>query len=92
MLQWEHRESIGEVEMALRYKMTRLPPDVYDALLKKKQRIEERIEKIHNKKVNVKLVDVQRYFIKQNRFEWDENILPFFLKKKSKKRFEGEII
>jgi len=78
--------------MVLKYKSARIPADLYEAMLIKKRKIEQRIKEVHHKEVNIKLVDVQRYFIKQPRFEWDDKILPFFLKQGAKKKFNGEII
>lgn len=70
----------------VKYKMTRVPLDVWEAWFGKKKKIEERIQVKTKKKINVPLSDVLRFYGKQERFEWDDIVVPYFTRKRKRGR------
>jgi len=74
-----------------RYRIWRFPLDAYEKWITKKKKIEERIKTNTGKVVSIPLTEVLRFYGQQQRFEWDDNVLPYFLKQK-RKRGGGMII
>jgi hypothetical protein len=75
-----------------KYRMMRMPIDVWEKWMGKKQKITERIKISTNKDVRVPMTEVLRFYGNQQRFEWDDNILPYFLKKKKRRSVAGGVI
>lgn len=76
-----------------KYKSFRFPRDAYDQWFGKKKKIEERIKLKTRKEVNVPLTDVLRYYGSKQGFEWDDNVIPFFIRRKRTRKFpEGQMI
>ena len=71
--------------------MTRIPIDIWEKWFGKKKKIEDRIKLTTGKQVNVPMTQVLRFYGNQQRFEWDENVLPYFTQKK-KRRISGQVI
>jgi hypothetical protein len=75
-----------------KYKIYRFPLDAWDKWMSKKKKIEDRIQVNTNKKIRVPLTDVLRFYGSQQRFEWDDNVIPYFTKKKRRKVVTGQVI
>lgn len=75
-----------------KYKMYRFPIDAWEKWFGKKQKIEQRIKERTNKNVKVPLSDVLRFYGQQQRYEWDDNILPYFTRKKKRRPQNGQVI
>ena len=76
----------------VKYKMNRMPLDVWEKWFGKKKRIEERIKIRTNKTVKVPMTEVLRFYGNQQRFEWDDNVLPYFTRKKKRRPMEGQVL
>ena len=88
----ELKEFTGGLTL-VKYKMFRFPIDAYDRWVGKRNKIQERIKNTTRKDVKVPLTDVLRFYGQQQRFEWDDNVLPYFTKKKTRARraTEGQV-
>lgn len=75
-----------------KYRMYRFPIDAWEKWFKKKQKIENRIKTVTNKDVNIPLSDVLRFYGNQQRYEWDDNILPYFTRKKKRRPSGGQVL
>lgn len=76
----------------VKYKMWRFPLDAWNKWDLKKQKIEQRIKVRTNKVVKVPMTDVIRYYGNQQKFEWDDNVLPYFTKKKKRMQMGGSVL
>ena len=72
--------------------MWRFPLDAWNKWNTKKEKIEQRIQVRTNKVVKVPMTDVIRYYGNQQKFEWDDNVLPYFTKKKKRRQMEGSVL
>jgi len=75
-----------------KYKQFRFPLDAWEKWFGKKQKIEHRIKMKTNKNIKVSMTDVLRFYGNQQKFEWDDNVLPYFTKKKHRRKMEGEVL
>lgn len=79
--------------MVKKYKMFRFPVDALTNWINKKSKIEERIKIKTGKNVKVPMTEIIRYYGQQQRFEWDDNVIPYFMKSKKKKgKIGGQMI
>ena len=72
--------------------MYRFPIDAWEKWFGKKKKIEERIRVKTRKQVNIPLSDVLRFYGSQQKFEWDDNVIPYFTRKKKRRIQEGQVI
>jgi len=75
----------------MRYKMIRVPLDVWEDWFKRKERIQQRIKFKTNRSKNVSLTNVLRFYGKRRTYLFDDEVLNFFKNKKTK-NMGGEII
>ena len=78
--------------MAKKYKMLRIPEDVWETWLKRKKKIEERIKiRTHKTKI-VPLTKVLKYYGNRRVDIWDDELISFFAKNQKSRKFTGELI
>lgn len=75
----------------MRYKMLRVPLDVWELWFKRKQKIQERVKVTTRKNPKVSLTGVLRYYGNRKIDIWDIELENFFNNKKRIK-FDGDII
>ena len=73
------------------YKMVRIPKDVWETWLIRKNKIQERVKITTKKNKKVTLTNVLRYYGNRKIDIWDEDLVTFFGKKK-KNKFRSELI
>jgi len=73
------------------YKMVRIPKDVWETWLIRKNKIQERVKVTTNKNKKVTLTNVLRYYGNRKIDIWDDDLVTFFGKKK-KNKFRSELI
>jgi hypothetical protein len=78
--------------MAIKYKMIRVPKDVWETWFKRKRKIQDRIKFATNKNKNIALTNVLRYYGNRKIDIWDDELIDFFGKSKRKKRFGSDLI
>ena len=75
------------------YKMVRMPGDVWETWLIRKNKIQERIKITTKKNKRISLTNVLRYYGNRKIDRWDIELHNFFDKKKNKKnKFEGTLV
>jgi len=72
--------------------MTRIPLDIWEKWFGKKKKIEERIKFTTGKTVRVPMTAVLGFYGSQQRYEWDDNVIPYFLGRKHRKKMQGTIV
>lgn len=77
--------------MAKKYKMVRVPEDVFKDWKKRRDKIQERIKLVTHKPKRVSLTNVFKFYGKKKIYIFDDEVLNFF-NNKGKKNFGGEII
>lgn len=80
--------------MAIKYKMVRLPEEVWKDWLKRKDKIQERIKVATNKNRRISLTNVLKFYGKRKVYIFDDEVLNFFgnMNKKKKKKFGGVML
>ena len=80
--------------MAKRYKMVRIPEEVWEDWLKRKDRIQDRIKIATNKPKKVSLTSVLRFYGKRKAYIFDDEVVNFFsnINRKKKQKFGGDIL
>jgi len=76
----------------INYKMVRVPRDVWEAWLKRKNKIQERVKLTTKKNKRVNMTDVLRYYGNRKIDIWDDDLVSFFDKSSRKRKFNGTII
>ena len=77
--------------MAKKYKMVRVPEDVFEDWKKRKNKIEERLKTTTNKPKRVTLTNVLKFYGKKKMYIWDDEVINFFNNEK-KRKFKGEML
>ena len=75
-----------------KYKMLRLPSDVWETWFNRKKRIQERIKITLNKNKRVNMTDVLRYYGNRKIDIWDDELINYFYKKQKKRKFMDNLI
>lgn len=78
--------------MAKKYKMVRVPEDVFDDWIKRKNKIQSRVKLISNKPPKITLTNVLRYYGKKKVAVWDDELINFFKDGDKKRKFTGDLI
>jgi hypothetical protein len=78
--------------MAKRYKMLRVPMDVWEKWFQRKSKIQNKIVLITHKPQQVSLTNVLRFYGHKKMDIWDDELLNFFGKKQKKRNFGSEIL
>ena len=73
------------------YKMVRMPGDVWETWLIRKNKIQERIKITTKKNKRISLTNVLRYYGNRKIDIWDDDLVNFY-EKKRKKKIRGELI
>lgn len=74
------------------YKMIRIPEDVWEIWLKRKNKIQERVKIKTSKNKRVTLTNVLRYYGNRKIDIWDDDLVSFFDRGKRKRKFTGTVI
>ena len=79
--------------MAKRYKMVRVPEDVFEDWQKRKNKIQERIKIATNKPKKISLTGVLKFYGRRKAYIFDDEVVNFFNDSKRKKsKLGGEIL
>ena len=78
--------------MAKKYKMIRVPEDVFEVWVKRKNKIQERLRAITKKQPNIALTNVLRYYGNRRVDIWDDELANYFNNNKKKRKFTGDLI
>ena len=78
--------------MTKKYKMIRLPQDVYEDWANRQQKIQERVKLATNKNSKISMTNVFRFWGKKKVYVFDDEVVNFIsnIKKKRKLKFQGE--
>lgn len=78
--------------MRKKYKMIRVPEEVFKDWELRQKNIQMRLKKTACKPQKVNMTDVLRYYGKRKIDIWDFELVEFFSKKKAKNKFKGGLI
>lgn len=73
----------------IKYKMIRVPKDVWEEWFNRKNRIEERIRIATNKPLKISMTNILRFYGKRKAYIFDDEVVSFF--KNSKRRKKQEV-
>ena len=76
----------------MRYKMVRVPIDVYEDWSLKKDKIQEKVIKTTKKPQNISMTNVLRFYGKKQTYIYDDELLSFFKKAKRGKKHNGGMV
>ena len=74
------------------YKMIRVPKDVWEDWLNRKNRIEERIKIATNNKQKISLTNVLKFYGKRKAYIFDDEVLNFFKNANKRKKYGVELL
>lgn len=75
-----------------KYKLIRVPEEVWKDWFDRKMRIQERIKIATNKPQKISLTSVLRFYGKRKAYIWDDEVLSFFKNANKRKKFMGELL
>lgn len=78
--------------MVKKYKMVRVPEDVFEDWKKRKNKIEQRLKMATNKPKKVSLTNVLKFYGKKKIYLWDDEVVNFFNNNKRKNKFTGDML
>jgi hypothetical protein len=76
----------------MKYKMIRVPIEVWEDWFNKKKKIQERVKFVTKKNSKISMIGVLKFYGKRQGYIFDDEVVNFFKEGKRNKIFSGELL